>query len=193
MTFGVRRKRPGPLGHVQLKCCLDEGLDVKPREDDLCRAFAEALKEQPEFASWVLARTKFATHASNARLLHKEQMSIRPRKHWWRHWWCHVPELAKDRETDIFTVFELPGGARIALHIENKRDVSRFTDGQAQAYAPRARHMLGKADYLNYGDFETMLIAAVAFRNRFPSDCSLFDVFISYEEIAGFVPLFKAA
>src|SRR4051812_30696485 len=127
-------------------------------EDHLCELFSEAVKELPEFASWVLCRTKFMPYAQNVRLLHEEQMSIRPRKRWWRHWWCHVPELAKDRETDLFLVFETlqPEPLRFCLHIENKRDNYRFNKGQAMAYAPRARHMLGKGEFLNYTDFSTI-------------------------------------
>jgi len=166
---------------------------MKPNEDQLCSAFAEMLRRSSTFASFILGRTKFASYATNARLLHEEQMSIRPRKHSWRHWWCHVPELRKDRETDIFAVFEVEVANslfRFALHIENKRNVSRFTEGQAQAYEPRAKHMLGRADYLSYRDYETMLIAPIAFRKRFPSDCDCFSSFIAYEELAKYVPLY---
>jgi hypothetical protein len=167
---------------------------MKLTEDQLCEVFAEGVKEIPEFASWVLRQTKFIPYATNARLLHQEQMSIRPRKRWWRHWWCHVPELAKDGETDIFMVFEAcePQTARFALHIENKRDNYRFSEGQSTAYAPRARHMLGKDAFLNYADFTTILIAPLSFRHRYRADCDLFDRFISYEDIGRFLPEFLA-
>jgi hypothetical protein len=162
-----------------------------PTEDELCAAFAERAKKSPTFVTWLLQKTKFAPFAYNTRLLHEEQVAIRPRKQWWRHWWCHVPELKKDRETDIFMVFERTDGARFALHIENKRDNYRFNEGQAAAYTPRAIHMSNKVEYLNYADFSTVLLAPRRFRERFASDCALFEVFIAYDEVAQFVPAFS--
>ena len=162
-----------------------------PTEDQLCLAFAEQVKESKAFASWLLARTKFSADGASARLLHKEQMNIRPRKFWWRHWWCHIPELKKDRETDIFMVFEIDGSKqRFALHIENKKDNGSFAIGQAEAYKIRAQHMANKSEYLDYVDFETILVAPLSFKDRYPAPCELFDRFISYEEICKFVPEF---
>jgi hypothetical protein len=153
------------------------------------RCLAEQVKENSTFAIWLLQKTKFASFAESTRLLHEEQLSIRPRKQWW----CHVPELQKDRETDIFMVFEkLSDRARFALHIENKRDNYRFSEGQAAAYTPRAIHMANKVAYLNYTDFATILLAPRDFRERFTSDCALFEVFIAYEEVAHFIPAFSA-
>jgi hypothetical protein len=164
---------------------------MKLTEDQLCEIFAEGVKDVPEFSKWLLRKTKFAPFAACCRLLHQEQMEIRPRKQWWRHWWCHVPELTKARETDIFMVFEtIPGTDRFALHIENKRDNYRFNEGQAAAYGPRAKHMLGKIDFLSHTDFSTVLLAPRSFKARFEVDCALFDVFIAYEEVAHFLPVF---
>jgi hypothetical protein len=161
-------------------------------EDQLCAAFAEQVKENSAFAIWLLQRTKFASFSEGTRLLHEEQLAIRPRKQWWRHWWCHVPELEKDRETDIFMVFEkLSDRRRFALHIENKRDNYKFNEGQAAAYTPRAKHMSNKVEYLDYSDFATILLAPRSFRERFASDSALFEVFIAYEEVARFVPAFS--
>jgi|SRR6185437_9512361 hypothetical protein len=166
---------------------------MKLTEDQLCEVFAEGVKEKPDFAHWVLAKTKFAPFATSCRLLHDEQMAIRPRMRWWRHWWCRVPKLQKARETDIFMVFEnTMDGARLALHVESKRDNYRFNDGQAAAYASRAKHMLGKPEFLSHTDFATVLLAPEPFRDRFGPDCSLFDVFIAYEEVAMHLPAFSA-
>src|SRR4051812_24161762 len=120
-------------------------------EDQLCELFAERMKDSPAFAAWILRRTKFAPFAESARLLHEEQMSIRPRKRWWRHWWCDAPGLQKTgRETDIFMVFEIDSTEpfRFAVHCENKRDTYKFGEGQAEDYEPRAKHMLQKDEYL---------------------------------------------
>src|SRR5258708_1300714 len=156
---------------------------MKRSEDELCLAFAERAKEFPQFASWILTRTKFRKHADHVRLLHEEQMNIRPRTFWWRHWWCHIPELSKDRETDIFMVFEIEETKqRFALHIENKKDNGHFAEGQAEAYRIRAQHMANKMEYLSYEDFETILIAPAAFIGKYGAACNFFDTRISYEE-----------
>jgi hypothetical protein len=167
---------------------------MKLTEDALCEIFADGIRDAPEFRQWFLSKTKFAQHANGCRLLHEEQMAIRPRSRWWRHWWCAVPELSKDRETDVFMVFVVTGtDKRFALHVENKRDNYKFNPGQAAAYAPRARHMLNRPDYLSHSDFQTVLLAPVAFRNRYAAEADLFDIFISYEEVARFIPQFAAA
>jgi hypothetical protein len=162
-------------------------------EDQLCSAFAEATKLSSAFRSWLIGRTKFAAHAASAILLHEEQMALRPRKFWWRHWWCHVPELKRDRETDIFMVFQDPSGGRFALHIENKLRQGRFAPGQAEGYRPRAIHMSNQSKYLSYTDFQTILICPETFQARYPDECRLFDAYISFEEIAAFVPAFELA
>ena len=88
-------------------------------------------------------------------------------------------------------VFEsVIGGRRFALHVENKRDTYRFNEGQAAAYEARARHMMGRAEFLNYRDFATVLLAPSDFKKRYKADSDLFEVFISYEEVARFLPTF---
>jgi hypothetical protein len=79
---------------------------------------------------------------------------------------------------------------RFALHFENKTDGYRFSDGQAKAYSVRARHMANQKKYLSYEDFETVLIAPNSFREKHRSKCDLFDVYISYESTANFIPEF---
>lgn len=160
-------------------------------EDQLCLAFAERAKVSDEFVSWILSHTKFHKYAGSAILLHEEQMNIRPRKFWWRHWWCHIPELKKDRETDIFMVFEIANNQkRFALHIENKKSNGRFLEGQAEAYRVRAQHMANQAEYLNYEAFETILIAPRSFITKYGASCGFFDSIIPYEDVARFVPEF---
>lgn len=163
-------------------------------EDQLCELFAEKVKDVPQFTAWLLRLTKFAPYASHARLLHDEQMSIRPRNRWWRHWWCNAPGLTKQgRETDIFMVFEVtePIPFRFALHVENKLGNGRFTDGQAQDYSVRASAMTDRADYLNHTDFTTILLAPKKFVDRFPIESEQFDVFLSYADVSTWIPQFK--
>jgi len=82
---------------------------------------------------------------------------------------------------------------RFALHFENKRDHYKFNPGQAAAYAPRARHMLNRSEYLSHSDFQTVLLAPTSFRTRYAKESELFDVFISYEEVGQFLPSFAAS
>lgn len=164
---------------------------MKHSEDALCRLFANQIRDSQEFRAWVLAKTKFRGRA--ARLLHDEQIQNRPTvkaENWWRHWWRKIPELSQERETDIFLVFEdNADSSRFALHIENKQD-AKFAPGQAEDYESRARWMMGMPRYLNYADFQTMLIAPNAFRVQNPQKAGLFHCFISYEEIGRFIPEF---
>ena len=165
---------------------------MKYSEDVLCRIFAEKVRDSHDFCRWVLGHTKF--HDRTATLLYEEQVWRRPKvkpENWWRHWWRKIPELNQERETDIFLVFE--GNmdcSRFALHIENKQD-AKFAPGQAEDYEPRARWMMGMPRYLNYSDFQTMLIAPASFRQQDPKNSTIFDCFISYEEISHFVPEFS--
>lgn len=165
---------------------------MSKQECDLDQAFADKVKESTEFCWWVLDHTKFRGLAADVRLLHEEQGKT-DRKVWWKHWWCFVPEIEEQRETDIFLVFQIEAnGKRFALHIENKRENGKFSDGQAEGYGPRARHMMSKDEYLDYSDFETVLIAPSTFRKKYREECDLFGAYISYEEIANFIPEFDS-
>jgi hypothetical protein len=160
-------------------------------EDMLCRIFAERVLSSADFCDWVLSHTKFG--GCKAKLLYEEQIAIRPKvkaENWWRHWWRKIPDLKRERETDIFLVFQAcEGGDRFALHIENKQN-AKFRPGQAEDYEPRARWMMRTPHYLNYSDFETILIAPMALRER-DARALLFHSFISYEDISRFIPEFR--
>src|SRR6266446_1022821 len=172
---------------------------MNPTEDDLCRAFANKLKESPEFASWLLDRTGFSGDRSRARLLHEEQVRRRPHvdaENWWRHWHsAQVKKSGRGQETDIFLVFEpTESKKRFALCIENKkrrvlskREADEFRE-QAEAYEPRARFMRNKHEFLSYDDFVTVLVAPIAFRNGYIATCDLFNFYIAYENVANFIP-----
>lgn len=163
-------------------------------EEKLDFAFANHLIASPQFASWVLGRTKFSDRKDCSRPLHIEQQSARVAKHWYKHWWCHVPELNTESETDVFVAFEHDESKeRFALHIENKLHNSTFQPNQAQTYAFRARHMLAntKSAILRCTDFDTILIAPRVFRDNYRTQCDMFGSYISHEEIAEFVPEFN--
>lgn len=159
-------------------------------EDKLCELFADKLVSSSTFAFWILNQTKFSAHAANSRILHEEQAAIRPRKHWWRHWWCALPNSAIQSETDIFVVFERADRSRFALHMENKKLGRKFEPRQEELYLLRAQHMMNKPECLGYSDFQTVLIAPEIYRQREPTRCAGFGCFISYEAIAAFISEF---
>jgi hypothetical protein len=164
---------------------------MRKRESELDSAFANKLRESPEFVSWLLSRTKFSEYGARVRLLDEEQASIRQRTFWWKHWWCTIPELAEERETDIFVVFEIMDTReRFALHVENRLSDGAFQRGQAEAYDFRAKHMMNMDRYLNYSDYQTILISPISFKNKNGIKCDLFGCHIAYEDIAEFIPEF---
>jgi hypothetical protein len=170
-----------------------EGRRVMYHEDVLSGFFAEYTKESPQFASWVLNRTKFGAFSGSARLMHWEQMALRPRKFWWKDWWCNFPgQIRQGGQIDIFMVFELPDKKkRFSLHFENKKANGTFEPGQVVGYELRAKHMANKPEYLDYNDFETLLIAPLAFQNGpHGIGCDQFTC-IPYEDISDFVPQFR--
>jgi hypothetical protein len=52
--------------------------------------------------------------------------------------------------------------------------------------------MMGMERYLNYTDFQTVLIAPNSFRAQNQKKSDLFHCFISYEDIGRFIPEFIA-
>ena len=159
-------------------------------EDDHCRAFAEKVRVSPEFASLILGYTKFSDRAGRVRLLHEEQVLARPNvrpDRWWRHWWCKIPEVGRERETDIFLVFEdTLTATRFALHIENKLDAP-LSLGQAEDYEPRARFMAHKERYLSYSDFSTILLCRADYEIKNQEKAAVFDTVIHHEQLSGYL------
>ncbi|MGQ2910046.1 MAG: hypothetical protein ACT6QU_19075 [Aliihoeflea sp.] len=161
-------------------------------EVELDHAFADTLETDQVFQHWLLAGSRFGRFADTARLLHEEQSRVRKAKHWWKHWWIKLND-GTESETDLFAVFEAPGGLRFAFHIENKPFDGKLTFDQAAAYRRRAIQCARTPKWLHYHDLETVLIAPRGFIDRY-QDCSAqFDRALSYDEISAFVPLFGAA
>lgn len=140
---------------------------------------------------WLLEGGRFACFSQKARLLKDEQALARgPKvKNWWRYWWCKLPD-GSESETDLFFVFETEGG-RFAIHIENKPPSGILTFSQASAYRRRAIFMANSPTWLNYLDFETILLAPEAFIEANREAATQFDRTISYENTARFAPSFS--
>ena len=160
-------------------------------EVELDHAFAEAIEQNPDFQRFLILGGRFARHANTARLLNKEQAAARRAMHWWKHWWCKLPD-GSEWETDIFLVFEIDG-QRFAFHIEDKPFDGLLRLEQAAAYRRRAAFKSNDAKWLNYSDFETILLAPSSFLKRYTEAARQFDRLLSYEDIAPYAPLFGKA
>lgn len=162
-------------------------------EVQLDHAFAEALEQQPPMQEWLLSAGRFSRLTGSSTLLVAEQETARrTANHWWKHWWCRLPD-GSESETDIFLVFSAANSLRFALHIENKPVHGKLLIPQAADYRRRAAYKANNPKWLNYSDFETILLAPSAFIRRHPEETSLFDRSITYEEAASFAPLFGEA
>ncbi|OAH31742.1 hypothetical protein AX289_27615 [Methylorubrum populi] len=159
------------------------------REAEFDHAFAAGLEGSPDLRAWLLAGGRFARYALTARLMREEQAAARKAAHWWKHWWCTMPDGSQG-ETDIFAVFEDPVGGRFAIHVENKPPHGVLGFAQAAAYRRRAAFKANDSRWLDYRDFETILLAPAAFLAANGECLRQFDRGISYEEVAAFVPLF---
>ncbi|MEQ1498661.1 MAG: hypothetical protein ABL914_08350 [Novosphingobium sp.] len=160
-------------------------------EAELDHAFAELIELDPVLQRFLLDGGRFGHVADTARLLVDDQRSARKAKHWWKHWWCKLPD-GSAWETDIFLVFETETG-RFAIHIENKPSDGNLRFEQAAAYRRRATFKANDPSWLNYWDFETILMAPSSFLAENTSAAAQFDRSISYEDIAAFIPLFSLA
>lgn len=161
-------------------------------EADLDLAFANAVETDQNFLIWILSTGRFARYANEARILIEEQRSARKSAaHWWKHWWCRLPN-GTEGETDVFLVLQA-GAIRFALHVENKPPSGSITLDQAQRYRQRAAFMAHKPRWLDYAEFETLLIAPRLFLDRNTDAVAYFDRAIDYESIAPFAPLFGDA
>lgn len=162
------------------------------QEVELDHAFAETLADSSEFQRWLLSAGRFVRCASSARLLVEEQAKARKMaKHWWKHWWCQLPDGSQN-ETDIFLVFEAES-RRFALHIEDKPPHGKLQLKQAVDYRRRAAFKANSPDWLNYSDFEVLLLAPETFVRQHVECSAQFDRSITYEEVGEFVPLFRTA
>lgn len=161
-------------------------------EKQLDSALEAALRSNQSFLQWFLSRTKYAQRRA---------------KYLWSrsdHPWGTIdftqidPDTGvevvtrQECETDVLLVVKATDGEHLALHIENKLGLGSFTASQPEMYRQRAEQWKGRPKYQSYTDFVTVLVAPEAFRLRNQSQAAVFDVFISHEEIAEYIPLFRS-
>lgn len=80
----------------------------------------------------------------------------------------------------------------MAVHIENKIGVGKFTRDQPEMYAQRAAHWVSNARYGAYEGFDIVLVAPEEFVCRNMTQAAIFPVFVSHESIGRHIPLFAA-
>lgn len=166
------------------------GSAITLTEGQLDQAFADGLCQSIEMQNWLLEGGRFKRFSGHARLLVDEQVKARGKsvKNWARFWWSKLPD-GSESETDLFLVFEA-GSFRFAIHIENKPPHGTLRFDQASAYRRRAAFKANDAQWLNYVDFETVLLAPESFIEANWEPATQFDRVISYESVAAFVPSF---
>ena len=101
-----------------------------------------------------------------------------------------IQTTQRQSETDVLLIVTDEANRIIGLHIENKVGSGKFTSAQPEMYQHRAEHWIRNARYGNYSEFDTVLLAPVAFRSRHESQAGCFGCFIAHEEVAKFIPLF---
>jgi hypothetical protein len=162
-------------------------------EKELDRLLAEELQGNPTFLDWLVSQTKFAGCGACF-------VSCRADYPWGSHPFPAIDPVTgehittrRQSETDVLLVLSDRDGRHLGLHIENKMGAGSFTDMQPEMYAHRAAHWVGNPRYGGYADFDTILLAPEAFRQRNASQASLFGSFVSHESVGQYIPLFRQA
>lgn len=157
------------------------------KEFDL--ALAAELERNPAFLSWFLSHTKFATSGASFH-------SCRANHPWGTHPFRCTDAVGaeslhlRQSETDVLLLLKESNGRIVALHIENKVGLGKFTKDQPEMYAQRAAHWIGDQRYGGYEDFDIVLAAPQAFVLRYAAQAEIFPVFVSHESIGQHIPLF---
>lgn len=167
-------------------------------EDELCHAFADKLASDESFQNWLLNQCGFSSDIGYCRLMHQEQLDLRSSDTapWWRHWFTEKCRCdgCSGKETDIFAVFERSEWRdRFALHIECKLAGATFTSPmQAPGYRLRAECWAGKARFLYYKHYATVLLAPKEFLERESEAAKFFDYHLSFTAVAEHLPVFAS-
>lgn len=160
-------------------------------EKQLDKILDNEFRSNPSFVDWFLAKSKFAAqgftflwsrsdHPWAKSLLTLPGDSTGPGK-----------TIEREGETDILVVFENESGVRVAVHIENKKPGGKFLPFQADGYKARAAQWVGKQEYCAHVDWESVLVAPIAFLNSNRTEANKFDRCVPYEVLAERVPAFR--
>jgi hypothetical protein len=160
-------------------------------EKELDLLLAAELKSNPAFLDWLVSQTKFVDRGATFH-------SCRSDHPWGTHPFPGSDPVTGERittlrqsETDVLLVVSGRDGRLLGIHIENKIGTGQFTDLQPEMYAHRAAHWIGNPRYGGYAEFDTVLLAPEAFRERHSAQTKLFGCFISHESVGRFIPSFR--
>ena len=160
-------------------------------EKELDLALKAALESDQTFLEWFISQTKFS--GCGAKLV-----SCRADSPWGSHPFQSTDPATgestittRQSETDVLLVVANREGELLGIHIENKVGAGKFTNLQPEMYAQRAAHWLEKPHYGGYVDFETVLVAPDAFRQRNAVQAEHFGCFISHEAVGHHISLFR--
>jgi hypothetical protein len=132
-----------------------EMANYSKNEFPYARPLADALLGDGTFRRWLLADTRFAAIATEARPLPEDQSKLRTtpnaRKWWWFNHYCSKDgrcscKVGTGLETDILLIFDTLNDYRFALHVEvkppgesSKRDKPRLIRVAQNAGLTRSR------------------------------------------------------
>ena len=164
---------------------------TSPTEEALDSALAHALFATPDFAAWFLAQTRFREEQASCVFCRSDNpwstvLLKRPNSNT-----GELEVLSKQCETDVLAVFETIDGRRLALHVENKLANGSFTPLQPELYKERMTQWQGRSKLGSYTEATTVLVAPKVFYERYRSEASTFESYVSHEDIAAHLPLFS--
>jgi hypothetical protein len=158
----------------------------------LDEAIAHAMRNDPRIAAWFLDHTAFAGEVASCDFCRCDNPWGIVRLEVQNALTGAVETLEMECETDILVVFATPDGRRLALHIENKLAGGSFTPHQPELYRARKSQWKNREKLGAYTDATSVLIAPIAFYEKFRNRATVFDSYISHEAIAEYVPEFGA-
>jgi hypothetical protein len=176
----------------ELEQTSSEGGKRLPGEKALDQALEKAFKRDDAFRQWFLSKTKQGAKYSccvwsRSNYPWAKVKVLLPNEHTGA-----LEMVAREGETDVLAVFEEhETKRRLGIHIENKLASGHFTPFQPEVCAARADFWVRNADYGNYDEWETVLLAPVSFFQRNVADARKFTTFISHEDVAVHLSSFR--
>ena len=162
-------------------------------EAKLDAALAEALFGQPDFASWLLGRTRFRGEVADCVFCRSDNPWSSVRFEMPNPVSGELESLSKECETDVLAVYQTADSRRLALHIENKLAGGSFTPHQPRLYRERLQQWKNRPKLGQYSDATSVLVAPEEFFNRHRAQATEFESYVSHEEIASHLPIFGSA
>jgi hypothetical protein len=152
-------------------------------EAALDAALADAIYKQPEFASWLLNRTRFSGEIGKCVFCRSDNPWSTVRLEQENSASGELESLSKECETDVLAVFETTDGRRLALHIENKLANGSFTNLQPELYRERLQQWKNRPKLGKYSDATSVLVAPNSFLAKYATQAAIFETRVSHEDL----------